>query len=634
MIEHHASLIAKSLLGEPNERFSKGSELRWGNFGSLSVDLSKGTYFDHEVGSGGGLVDLIRREGKDPMTYLTELGIEGEKPQPPSGPRIVAQYTYFNKVGEEVYQVCRYEPKTFRPRRKTSSGYVMGLSGITPLPYNLPEILTQAEKPIFIVEGEKDVDRLGQIGFLATCNSGGAGNWNKALNEYFIDRDIVIIPDCDEAGEKHLKTVASNLQGIARAIKVLRLPIKDKEDISDWLDGGGNATQLTNLAKQAELLTENVEAPAPFKSWVVMSALTIPPRDFIYGNHFIRKFVSITASQGGLGKSTAILTECIAMATGRDLLGVQPKAKSKCVYYNAEDPMDEIQRRVIACCVHFGIDQNELVDQLFIASGRDSDLLLAEGYEGLIKEDTFDKLESFCTEYSIDVLALDPLANMTSGSGETNEIFREISRRLSMLADKVGKGLSIHLVHHTRKLNGMGAQDADAVRGGSSLIAAVRAARLFNGMTAEEATKAGLETHTNHFRVDDAKNNLSKPSEKAQWFERISVQLDNSDSVAVVIPWEFPDAFTGVTNEQARRSQQRINDERPRLHPSSSNWAGKIVAEELELDISDKFNKARVSTILKGWIKTKVLAIDEEHDPRQGREIKIVVSGDNKIERS
>ena len=148
MIEHHASLIAKSLLGEPNERFSKGSELRWGNFGSLSVDLDKGTYFDHEVGSGGGLVDLIRREGKDPMTYLTELGIEGEKPQ---GPRIVAQYTYFNKVGEEVYQVCRYEPKTFRPRRKTSSGYVMGLSGVTPLPYNLPDILTQAQKPIFIV---------------------------------------------------------------------------------------------------------------------------------------------------------------------------------------------------------------------------------------------------------------------------------------------------------------------------------------------------------------------------------------------------------------------------------------------------------------------------------------------------
>ena len=88
MIEHHASLIAKSLLGEPNERFSKGTELRWGNFGSLSVDLEKATYFDHEVGSGGGLVDLIRREGKDPMTYLTELGIEGEKPQTPSGPRI------------------------------------------------------------------------------------------------------------------------------------------------------------------------------------------------------------------------------------------------------------------------------------------------------------------------------------------------------------------------------------------------------------------------------------------------------------------------------------------------------------------------------------------------------------------
>ena len=630
MIEHHASLIAKTLLGEPNERFSKGSELRWGSFGSLSVDLEKGTFFDHEVGEGGGLVDLIRREGKDRSSYLTELGMDSPTQPAQIGPRIIKTYTYFNKLGDEIYQVCRYEPKTFRPRRKTSQGYVMGLQGVTPLPYNLPSILSQAQKAIFIVEGEKDADKLTEMGFLATCNSGGAGNWNKALNEYFEGRDVVMIPDQDTAGEKHLQTVLHNLQDLAKAIKVVNLPVKDKEDLSDWVQQGGNATQLKILVKDAALVTGAEDKPQPFKSWVPMTALSIPTRDFIYGNHYIRKFVSITASQGGLGKSTAILIECISMALGRDLLGVSPKSKSRVVYYNAEDPIDELQRRVLACCLHYNIDQNELVDRLYLASGRDSDLILAEGYEGLIKEDSFDRIEDFCTEHKIDVLCLDPLANMTSGSAETNEIFKEIARRLSMLADRCN--LSVEIVHHTRKLNGMGANDADAVRGGSALIAAVRSARLLNGMSAEEATKAGLETHTNHFRIDDVKNNLSKPSETATWFERISVELDNTDSVAVIVPWQYPDAFSGITNKQARAVQLRIDAERPRQHHSATNWAGIIVAEELELDASDKFVKSRVSSIIKGWLKTKVLAISEEHDSRSGREVKVLVAGENRVE--
>ena len=626
MIEQHAKVIATALLGKPNDKLSKATELRWGTFGSLSVDLDKGTYFDHEVGTGGGLVDLIRREGKEPSTYLTELGIETNA-QKSTSPRIVAQYPYFNKDAVEIYQVCRFEPKTFRPRKKVNGSYVMGLSGVTPLPYNLLKILEDPSRVVFIVEGEKDADRLVDLGFVATCNSGGAGNWNKALNEHFVGRDVVIIPDNDEAGEKHFKTVASNLQSIAKSIKVVRLPIDDKCDVSDWLNLGGNAKQLKILVQNAPLVTGEIAVEAPFKTWKVMSALEIPPRDFIYGNHYIRKFCSITASQGGLGKSTAILIECIAMALGRDLLGVKPKSQNKVVYFNAEDPIDEIQRRVLACCDHFQIDQNDLIDRLYIASGRDSDLILAEGYEGLIREDAFDKIKSFCIEQDIDVLALDPLANMTAGAPETNEVFKELMRRLSMLADDCQ--MSIEIVHHTRKLNGMGAIDADSVRGGSSLIASVRAARLLNGMTADEAVKAGLTTHTNHFRVDDAKNNLSKPSDKANWYERVSVQLDNSDSVAVVVPWSYPDAFSGVTNREARKIQVRIDQERPRFHHASSEWCGRIVAEELGLNINDKHDKARIASMVKTWIATKVLEVVEVHDTRNGRDVKAVKSGEN-----
>ena len=71
--------VARKLLGDPNKAMSSGSELRWGSRGSLAVDLQKGTWFDHEAGQGGGVLDLIRRERKCSIAdALQWLNGEGE----------------------------------------------------------------------------------------------------------------------------------------------------------------------------------------------------------------------------------------------------------------------------------------------------------------------------------------------------------------------------------------------------------------------------------------------------------------------------------------------------------------------------------------------------------------------------
>jgi putative DNA primase/helicase len=51
--------VALRLLGEPNQK--RGDEWRYGNRGSLSIDLTNGRWFDHEANKGGGVFDLIRR---------------------------------------------------------------------------------------------------------------------------------------------------------------------------------------------------------------------------------------------------------------------------------------------------------------------------------------------------------------------------------------------------------------------------------------------------------------------------------------------------------------------------------------------------------------------------------------------
>ena len=53
--------LCRALLGEPNRAFSTKSDMRFGNKGSLVVNLAhkRGVWFSHETGIGGGPIDLI-----------------------------------------------------------------------------------------------------------------------------------------------------------------------------------------------------------------------------------------------------------------------------------------------------------------------------------------------------------------------------------------------------------------------------------------------------------------------------------------------------------------------------------------------------------------------------------------------
>jgi len=66
--------VARRLLGLPNKALSNIVTLRYGRRGSFVVDLKKGVWFDHEVGEGGGVMDLIEREigltGLEAMAWL------------------------------------------------------------------------------------------------------------------------------------------------------------------------------------------------------------------------------------------------------------------------------------------------------------------------------------------------------------------------------------------------------------------------------------------------------------------------------------------------------------------------------------------------------------------------------------
>lgn len=150
--------------------------------------------------------------------------------------RIVATYDYEDEDGDLLYQVVRFEPKAFRQRRPDGDGWAWNLNGTRRVLYRLPE-LTDAEE-LWIVEGEKDVDRLRSLGFVATTCPGGTGKWRDEYADAFSDEQrVVVSPDNDDAGRKGARTIAANLHGNVASVKVLDLPdLPDKGDVSDFID--------------------------------------------------------------------------------------------------------------------------------------------------------------------------------------------------------------------------------------------------------------------------------------------------------------------------------------------------------------------------------------------------------------
>jgi putative DNA primase/helicase len=112
--------VAIRLLGEPAQKH--GQEWRYGNRGSLAVDIKKGTWFDHEANIGGGVFDLIRRQGHEqPAAWLRSEGFLGA-PRIITDRRIVETFDYCDENGTLLFQVVRFEPKNFRQRRPDGRG--------------------------------------------------------------------------------------------------------------------------------------------------------------------------------------------------------------------------------------------------------------------------------------------------------------------------------------------------------------------------------------------------------------------------------------------------------------------------------------------------------------------------------
>jgi Family of unknown function (DUF5906) len=176
--------------------------------------------------------------------------------------RVVATYRYTDNSGKLLYEVLRYEPKTFRQRRPDGKGgWIWSVKGCQRVPYRLSDLLKYPDASVFVTEGEKDADRVALLGQCATTVA--CGDWTEDCIRALAGRDVLILEDNDEAGRKKAHDAAQALHGVAKTIRIVRLPgLPNKGDVSNWLDADPcNAAKFVDVCFDAPLWTPMASPP-------------------------------------------------------------------------------------------------------------------------------------------------------------------------------------------------------------------------------------------------------------------------------------------------------------------------------------------------------------------------------------
>jgi RecA-family ATPase len=305
-----------------------------------------------------------------------------------------------------------------------------------------------------------------------------------------------------------------------------------------------HAAAKNETAEPSEPPRDKVKQREPFTlNWLKpFNPLLIPQREWVYGKHYQRGTVSLTAAPGGMGKSSMDLVEAIAMATGRDLLGEQPQEKLRVWFHNREDPLVETLRRVAAVCQHFNIPMEEWSEHLVVTSSVEFPFKVARGYTNLEIEHTLvQQMSAAIGKMEIDVAIFDPLVTLHSVSEMDTGKMDAVIRIFAGIAEE--NNCAIDLAHHVRKpaAGAVGDYDVHDIRGVKAITDAVRAARLLNHMSEKDADAAGCDERERlaKFRVDRAKGNYS-PAQAATWRQFVDIEIPNGDHVGVVTLWSFP----------------------------------------------------------------------------------------------
>lgn len=278
--------------------------------------------------------------------------------------RVQNTYDYVDENEKLLYQVVRTAPrkngvsKSFYQRQPKKGGWINSITNpsVRKVLYNLPTLIKgiSEQKIIFIVEGEKDVETLRNKGLIATTNVGGAGKWNDEYSVYFEGADVILLPDNDIVGKKHIQQVASSIAQYVKSHHIIQLPnLPEKGDVTDWFASGKTLDDLNSIIQASKTQAKTTENKTivrqegynikPISARQLQNA-KIPPINWIVDGIFAPGF-TLLGGKSGIGKSWFCLHVALAVSNGAYVLGKIPVSQSSVLYLALESSKSEMQER-------------------------------------------------------------------------------------------------------------------------------------------------------------------------------------------------------------------------------------------------------------------------------------------------
>ncbi|QHI70135.1 DUF5906 domain-containing protein [Tichowtungia aerotolerans] len=215
------------------------------------------------------MADLFPDSGTMFSLNVSDLARKSERAAQYRSKRPMRQTSFhsYSKDGQMLAGVFRFDPsdgsqgKQYVPVHATPSGGAVGdPPNGWPL-YRLEAIQQRPEEPVFLVEGEKAADALTELGLLATTSAHGSNAWKKTDWSPLVGRDLITMPDNDDAGRKYIEDVVAHIYELGRPESIRRIELSHLAEKSDAYDLIAVLREegLSDAQIKAELLTMGVD---------------------------------------------------------------------------------------------------------------------------------------------------------------------------------------------------------------------------------------------------------------------------------------------------------------------------------------------------------------------------------------
>lgn len=350
----------------------------------------------------------------------TQLAMADLFPDATTRSTVLATYRYSDEQGALLYDVIRSAPKKFCVRAANGTPSIKGVRRVL---YCLPKL--QGRRKLFIVEGEKDADRLWSLGVPTTTNMGGAGKWRREYVEMLQGagcREIVVLPDNDAPGRTHGLEIARSCVDAGLAVKLIPLPdLPEKGDVSDFLDRH-TRDELLALVHDAPLFTPaQLVSTTPALTLMSLADLLDEPDDrveWVVEQRIPAGGVTLAVAPPKVGKSTLFRQLTVDVATGQLFLG-WPTTQGAAWYLAFQDQKAQIKKHLRALGAKATDPIRLFIGQAFATLLPDLHALAQRERPTLIVVDMLAQLlrvKDF-NDYAAVTTAFEPLLQLTRDTG-------------------------------------------------------------------------------------------------------------------------------------------------------------------------------------------------------------------------